>query len=236
MPYHVLLDQLEERERGDRQARDDQPRDRSGLRRQGGASRDPGGRPDGGRWLPGAAARRPGPRAAHRGGLLRRRAARATRCGRRSRRRPTRRRIADEYLAAAERLRPHVVDGQAMVDAALVGRRADPARGAARHDARHRLGDLSLRHLVVADPRRRVDRRRAAGGGDRPGDRRGQGLHHGGRGRTAADRAARRGWRGAARARRRVRDLDRTCRGAAAGTTRWRCDSACGWPATRASR
>jgi adenylosuccinate synthase len=28
-------------------------------------------------------------------------------------------RIADEYLAAAERLRPHVVDGQAMVDAAL---------------------------------------------------------------------------------------------------------------------
>jgi adenylosuccinate synthase len=29
-------------------------------------------------------------------------------------------RIADEYLAAAERLRPHVVDGQAMVDAALV--------------------------------------------------------------------------------------------------------------------
>ena len=30
-------------------------------------------------------------------------------------------RIAGEYLAAAERLRPHVVDGQAMVDAALVG-------------------------------------------------------------------------------------------------------------------
>jgi adenylosuccinate synthase len=29
-------------------------------------------------------------------------------------------RIADEYLAAADRLRPHVVDGQAMVDAALV--------------------------------------------------------------------------------------------------------------------
>jgi adenylosuccinate synthase len=29
-------------------------------------------------------------------------------------------RIAEEYLAAAERLRPHVVDGQAMVDAALI--------------------------------------------------------------------------------------------------------------------
>ena len=35
MPYHVLLDQLEERERGRREARDDLARHRSGLRGQG---------------------------------------------------------------------------------------------------------------------------------------------------------------------------------------------------------
>ena len=43
MPYHVLLDQLEERGAGNREARHDQSRHRPGLRGQGRPPWDPGG-------------------------------------------------------------------------------------------------------------------------------------------------------------------------------------------------
>ena len=61
------------------------------------------------------------------------------------------------------------------------GRRADPARGPARHDARHRLGHLSLRDELEPDPRRREPGGGAAGRADRPRARRGEGVHHRGR-------------------------------------------------------
>ena len=119
MPYHVLIDQLEERERG-REAWDDLARHRPRLRGQGRPARDPGGRPDGCRSLSPAAGRRAGSRSAHRTGYFRaggpddelREAIERVDRRRRDRRR---------YLGAGERLRPHVVDGQEMVDRAPAG-------------------------------------------------------------------------------------------------------------------
>ena len=51
MPHHVLIDQLKARARQG-QAGDHQPRHRSGLRRQGRATRHPDGRPGGDRYVP----------------------------------------------------------------------------------------------------------------------------------------------------------------------------------------
>ncbi len=118
------------------------------------------------------------------------------------------RRIADAYLAAAERLRPHVVDG----------RRSSTSRSSEGRESCSRASSApcatSTGASIPTSPARRrspaarasvPDCRRA----DRPGARRREGLHHGSRRGSASDRARRRRRCTAARARRRVRDVHR---------------------------
>ena len=184
MPYHVLLDQLEERERG-------APKLGTTSRGIGPAYVDKVARrgirvvdlmePDAFRAR--LADTLPRIRRIVDGYAARRRAGRRDRGGDRRgphhRRLPRRRRTAH----APRGRRPG--HGRRRARA----RRAHPARGAARHDARPRLGHLPVRHQLVADPRRGEPRRRPAGGGHRQGARRGEGVHDRGRWRSAADGA-----------------------------------------------
>ena len=233
MPYHVLLDQLEERERGTAKlgttSRGIGPAyvdkvARRGIRMVDLMEPDTSGRGCTRAW----------PCPAHRGGLLRG-GRRGRRDARGHRRGADEERIAERYLAAAERLRPHVVDGQAMVDAALshgerillegqLGTMRDidwgtypyvtsscPIPGGAILGAG--LPAVAIDQVIGVAKAYTT----AVGAGPLPTE-----LLDA-EGERCASGASSSGPRPAAR-------------GAAAGTTPWRCASACGWPATRASR
>ena len=71
---------------------------------------------------------------------------------------------------------------------AAIGTRR-PVRGRAGHAARHRPRHVSVRHLVERHDRRRLHRPRRRAARDRGRARRGEGLHHARRRRSAADRS-----------------------------------------------
>ena len=97
--------------------------------------------------------------------------------------------ILDEYLGYAERLDRYIRDIYPFVQEAVSARSEDPARGRAGRHARPRPRHLPVRDLVVADRGRRLHRQRDPAVARRPDRRCLQGVHHPGRLRAAAHRA-----------------------------------------------
>ena len=97
------------------------------------------------------------------------------------------RQVLDELARAWERMGPWVTDVSLFLERAQARGTRRPVRGRAGHAARHRSRHVSVRHLVERDHRRRLHRPRRRTARDRRRARRGEGVHHAGRGGAAAD-------------------------------------------------
>ncbi len=99
--------------------------------------------------------------------------------------------VLGQLIEQANRLRPWIRDVSLMLGDAMTKGKSILFEGAQGHAARHRSRDVSLRHVVERVDRRRLHRPRRRPARHRQCDGGGQGVHHAGRRRAAADRAFR---------------------------------------------
>ena len=126
-----------------------------------------------------------------------------TRCSTASRSMPDK--MFADYSAIADRVAPFVADTALLLNRAIANGEVGDVRGRARHHARHRSWNVSVRDLVERNFRRRGDRNRRSSNVHQHCHRRDQGLLHARGRRTVSHRIQRRHRRGAAQERQRVR-------------------------------